>query len=217
MSPSIHELPAELWREIFQCSMQFRDPFERRTFLLTTLAVCSTWRSIALQTPSLWSTIVLNHAVTRTRTYDCLDRRLAGFDLIEHFLEHSGQSTLNIYIQLVTSNREKNAHNSFVRPIYAGASGWSEVFSSQIGFYSRPTRRSVQAISHPEHPICPCTGVAVCVSTSIHAMSRGASHRPRSKPILPVTLRLSQDLSRVPCIPQHQPRHRRPGLTGMFP
>ena len=107
MSPSIHELPAELWREILQCSTQYRDPFERRAFLLTTVAVCSTWRSIALQTPSLWSTIVLNHAVTRTRTYDCLDRRLAGFDLIEHFLEHSGQSTLNIYIQLVTSNREK--------------------------------------------------------------------------------------------------------------
>lgn len=107
MSSRTYELPTELWREIFQCSRQFRDPFERRTFLLTALAVCSTWRSIALQIPSLWSTIVLNHTVTRTRTNEHLDRRLAGLDLIEYFLENSGQSTLNIYIQLITSNREK--------------------------------------------------------------------------------------------------------------
>ncbi|KJA22038.1 hypothetical protein HYPSUDRAFT_67343 [Hypholoma sublateritium FD-334 SS-4] len=107
-----HELPAELWREIFQCSGQFRDPFERRAFLITTLAVCSTWRSIALQTPSLWSTIVLNHTVTRTRTNERLDRQLAGLDLIEHFLKNSGKSTLNIYIQLITSNREKTPTSS---------------------------------------------------------------------------------------------------------
>lgn len=89
------------------CSRHFRDPFERMHFPLAVGAVCTAWRSIALHTSTLWSTIALNHIVTRCSAKEGHGNQREEFGLIERFLRNSRHSQLSIYIQLTTSNRDK--------------------------------------------------------------------------------------------------------------
>ncbi|KAJ7587180.1 hypothetical protein C8J56DRAFT_92611 [Mycena floridula] len=111
--PPIRRLPLELLVLIFSffCTVDFWDcePFEsksnsmagslfRELFIIAT--VCSYWRSIALSTPSLWSTIMLGGRSKEKWREDC---EAAGLAFSENVfgvaLERSGQHPLKLWIE----------------------------------------------------------------------------------------------------------------------
>ncbi|KAJ7587174.1 hypothetical protein C8J56DRAFT_1051474 [Mycena floridula] len=119
MAP-IRRLPPELLALIFSffCTVDFWDckPFVsksnrmtgslfREPFIIAT--VCNHWRSIALSTPSLWSTIMLGGGtmeLSRKDHYDDPDAELDDSrtfpeDVLEVALERSGQHPLKLWIE----------------------------------------------------------------------------------------------------------------------
>ncbi|KAF9482917.1 hypothetical protein BDN70DRAFT_874329, partial [Pholiota conissans] len=102
-------LPIEILQEIFQWTSHQRDPFSRMEAPVILASVCSWWRSIVFQTPALWSTIVVTHVVRRRRPMakHSDDTQQVEFQRIKFYLKQSRQSTLDIYVQLTTSNRDK--------------------------------------------------------------------------------------------------------------
>ncbi|KAF8959834.1 hypothetical protein BDZ97DRAFT_1373379 [Flammula alnicola] len=112
-------LPQDIWQEIFKCGRHFHDPFERMKFTLLISSVSATWRFFVIQTSLLWSTIAVNHVVTRrlTTPEGQMGAQSEHFDLVNLFLERSRRSSLDVYVKLTTSNRDKmSTSNVFHHP-----------------------------------------------------------------------------------------------------
>ncbi|KAJ7579271.1 hypothetical protein C8J56DRAFT_340942 [Mycena floridula] len=126
----IHRLPPELLALIFSffCTVDFWDcqPFDakcneisgsvfREPFIIAT--VCSQWRSIALSTPSLWSTIMLGggdiklskedyyeaYNPGRRVELDLEETRMFPEDVLEVALQRSAQHSLKLWIECFES------------------------------------------------------------------------------------------------------------------
>ncbi|KAJ7587167.1 hypothetical protein C8J56DRAFT_1083542 [Mycena floridula] len=126
MAP-IRRLPPELLALVFSffCTVDFWDcePFKskrnrmtgslfREPFIIAT--VCSHWRSIALSTPSLWSTIMLGGIFAERWRKDCEANAL---DVFGAALERSAQHPLKLWTARVGKNHWSSIFTTRLRQI----------------------------------------------------------------------------------------------------
>ncbi|KAJ3506175.1 hypothetical protein NMY22_g17336 [Coprinellus aureogranulatus] len=135
---SIVLLPVEILVSIFlELTPRPSHTLSRRHPCVLLSHVCHHWREVALRTPHLWShlNIVVPEAKSQSGDFiqDWVTKANGLGDLIEVWVERSGQSPLTILVQLCDPGLDFNAfagaaYGNIIRPIFACAKQWQEVY-----------------------------------------------------------------------------------------